>query len=94
MSVFKESTTHKTPALDVTHVRPSARRVLRAQYPAEARGDAAPKNILIAAVARSGKFLYIHFLHSARVPLLFLINAGYRSCFRGSSVKVISSARR
>lgn len=51
MSVFKESTTHKTPALDVTHVRPSARRVLRVQYPAEARGDAAPKNILIATVA-------------------------------------------
>jgi len=51
MSVFKEPTTHKTPALDVTHVQPSARRVLRAQHPTEARGDAAPKNILIAAGA-------------------------------------------
>lgn len=51
MSVFKEPTTHKTPVLDVTHVRPSARRVLRVRYLAEARGDAAPKNILIAAVA-------------------------------------------
>lgn len=51
MSVFKEPTTHKTPALDATYVWPSTRRVLRAQHPAESRGDAAPKNILIAAGA-------------------------------------------
>lgn len=50
MSVFKEPTTHKTPALDVTlrayvrtYVGPSARRVLRVQHPAESRGDADSK---------------------------------------------------
>lgn len=62
MSVFKEPTTHKTPALDVnvtlrayvrTYVRPSTRRVLRAQHPAESRAATwTPKNILIAAGAQ------------------------------------------
>lgn len=80
MSVFKEPTTHKTPALDGTHVRPSARRVLRAQHPAEARGDAAPKNILIAAGAERQIPVHTFPTSGQRVPLLFLINARYRSC--------------